>query len=118
MSAWVALPIIPDPIIPPPPTDFRTSRSREPPASPRATNAPPAANRPSAARRVMPVMDPSVTRRIRDHYRLIVATQLIADAVGRRPRSYRDTSTSTSDWDDSASPVRRRSLAGPSFQDR
>src|SRR5467141_1556619 len=58
MSAWVALPIIPDPIIPPPPMDFRTSRSRKPPASPRAINAPLAANRPSAARRVMPVMDP------------------------------------------------------------
>ena len=40
------------------------------------------------------------------------------NAVGRRPRSYRDTPTSTSDWADSASLVRRRSLAGPSFQDR
>src|SRR5260370_26696400 len=42
----------------------------------------------------MPVMDPSVTRRIRDHYRLIVATQPIADYASRmavRPtRNFRE----------------------------
>src|SRR6266851_3058313 len=83
MSAWVALPIISDPIIPPPPTDFRASRSRLPPASPKASKAPPAAKRPSAARRVMPVTEPSVQPLMLDDYRLIVAMEPIADCASR-----------------------------------
>src|SRR5713226_657999 len=83
MSAWVALPIISDPIIPPPPTDFRASRSRLPPASPKASKAPPAAKRPSAARRVMPVTEPSVQPLMLDDYRLIVAMEPIADYASR-----------------------------------
>src|SRR6266571_3981365 len=83
MSAWVALPIIPDPIIPPPPMDFRASRSKLPPARPKASKAPPVAKRPSAARRVMPVTEPSVRPRMLDDYRLIVATEAIADYASR-----------------------------------
>ena len=56
MSAWVALPIIPPPIIPLPEKDFSPSRSRKPPAAP----TPPPAEPPDVNAPAVPHWNPAL----------------------------------------------------------